>query len=237
MAERFEEMSRAPAVRGFLSRPDKSHDKGLVLTHGAGANCDSLLLRAVGDAFAGIGYTVLRCDLAFRQQKRFGPPRGSGAQDREGLRNAVLALREMIAGPIHLGGHSYGGRMASMLAAEDPSICAGLLLLSYPLHPPEKPQQLRTAHFPNLRAPAFFVHGERDPFATTAELQLAMTSLRAVAGSFEVESAGHDLGFGRGAQRYAELPPTIANKFDTFMKIVFANPSRSELKMLLQQRL
>ncbi len=51
-----------------------------------------------------------------------------------------------------------------MLEAEDPELAQRLLLLSYPLHPPRKPEQLRTAHFPNLRTPALFVHGDADPF-------------------------------------------------------------------------
>lgn len=203
-------------VRGFLTRPRAPNDSGLVLTHGAGANCDSPLLRALADAFAETGYTVLRCDLAFRQQRRSGPPRGNGAADRESLRHAVLALREIVRGPVFLGGHSYGGRQASMLAAEDSSITPGLLLLSYPLHPPEKPQQLRTAHFPSLRTPAIFVHGVRDPFATRQELESALALIPAQTKVLTVEAAGHDLGFGRSARTSAALPVTIAATFTDF---------------------
>lgn len=218
MAEQFDDLSRMPAVRGFLSRPERPNGNGLVLTHGAGANCDSLLLRAVAGAFATNGYTVLRCDLAFRQQRRFGPPRGNGSDDRESVRNAVLALREIVSGPIFLGGHSYGGRMASMLAAEDPAIAAGLLLLSYPLHPPEKPQQLRTAHFPALRTPAFFVHGARDPFATAQELTSAVRLIAAPTRVFTIENGGHDLGFGRVAKTLPPWPLEVATEFAKFVK-------------------
>lgn len=218
--ERFHDSSRSPAVSGFLTQPEKPIERGLVLTHGAGANCDSLLLRAVADSFAAIGYTVLRCDLPFRQQRRFGPPRGSGADDREGLRNAVLSLREIVDGPIFLGGHSYGGRQASMLAAVDPALCAGLLLLSYPLHPPEKPQQLRTAHFPALHTPVFFVHGVRDPFAASEELASALKIIPAPTQVFTIESAGHDLGFGRSAKGGLDWPRKIAAAFEAFCEIV-----------------
>src|SRR5271169_5504212 len=143
-----------PVVRGFLHRPNGDAIAALVLTHGAGSNCRVPLLVAIAEAFAAGGIAVLRCDLPFRQSRPHGPPFGNGANDRSGLRRAVEVLREIVPGRTFLGGHSYGGRQASMLAAEDPAIAHGLLLLSYPLHPPGKPQQLRTAHFPKLQTPA-----------------------------------------------------------------------------------
>jgi predicted alpha/beta-hydrolase family hydrolase len=218
VAERFEDLSQTPAVRGFLSRPERANGSGLVLTHGAGANCDSLLLRAVAEAFATNGYTVLRCDLAFRQARRFGPPRSNGAEDRESLRSAAFALRKIVDGPIFLGGHSYGGRMASMLNAEDAAIAAGLLLLSYPLHPPEKPQQLRTAHFALLRTPVFFVHGARDPFATSEELACAVKLISSPIHVFTIANGGHDLLMGRASKTPLGWPQQVASEFADFVK-------------------
>jgi predicted alpha/beta-hydrolase family hydrolase len=133
----------------------------------------------------------------------------------------VLALRKLIAGATFLGGHSYGGRQASMLFAEDP-IASGLLLLSYPLHPPEKPQQLRTVHFASLRTPALFVHGTRDPFGTIAELQSAIQQISAPTHLLTVAGAGHDLSFGRGAKSNSALPQSIAAEFQAFMKTACA---------------
>src|SRR6266478_2202291 len=156
--ERFaDETPGHPAVRGFLHKPEIEARGALVLTHGAGSNCGAPLLVAVGEAFAGAGFLVLRCDLPFRQVRPHGPPAGNGAQDRAGLQRAAQVLREFAPDRVFLGGHSYGGRQASMLAAEDPAVARALLLLSYPLHPPEKPHQLRTAHLPKLRIPALFV--------------------------------------------------------------------------------
>jgi predicted alpha/beta-hydrolase family hydrolase len=109
----------------------------------------------------------------------------------------VLALREFAPGPILLGGQSYGGRQASMLAADEPDIAAALLLLSYPLHPPGKPAQLRTQHFPRLRMPAIFVQGTADPFGSIAELDAAVRAIPAPHRLLPVESAGHDLKRGR----------------------------------------
>ncbi len=95
------------------------------------------------------GVNTLRCDLPFRQRRPTGPPSPSGAkQDQEGLRRAVTLMRQRFNGRAYLGGVSYGGRQASMLVASEPELVQGLLLLSYPLHPPGRAAQLRTAHFP-----------------------------------------------------------------------------------------
>lgn len=185
-----------PHVRGFLHAPDASNGKGLVLTHGAGSNCNAPLLVALGQTFASHGYTVLRCDLPYRQERRTGPPfPGSAERDRAGLKNAVTLLRKRVAGGVFLGGHSYGGRQSTMLAAEEPEVVPGLLLLSYPLHPPRKPDQLRTQHFPQLGTRCLFVHGTRDPFGSIAEIEKALTLIPAKVQLIPVDGAGHDLGF------------------------------------------
>ncbi len=185
-----------PAVRGFLHRPENDVRGALILTHGAGSNCSAPLLVGVAETFSGAGYLVLRCDLPFRQMRPHGPPTGNGAQDRAGLRRAAHLLRELAPGRIFLGGHSYGGRQASMLAAEDPSSADALLLLSYPLHPPEKPHQLRTAHLPELKVPALFVHGSRDPFGSLDEIRAALTLIPGPVELLAIEGAGHDLSRG-----------------------------------------
>ena len=185
-----------PPVRGFLHRPDGDASAALVLTHGAGSNCAAPVLVTVAETFAAAGIGVLRCDLLFRQARPHGPPFGNGAKDRAGLRRAVEVLRDFVPGRTFLGGHSYGGRQASILAAEDPRLAAGLLLLSYPLHAPDRPGQLRTAHFAKLQTPALFVHGCRDPFASTDEMQSARRLIPATTELLTIEGAGHDLGRG-----------------------------------------
>jgi predicted alpha/beta-hydrolase family hydrolase len=210
----FSDLSAEPAVRGFLHEPAQASGDGLVLTHGAGANCQSKLLIALADAFSNAGYLVLRCDLPFRQSRPHGPPfPAMAARDREGLRRAVDMLRSKTSGRIFLGGHSYGGRHGSMLAAEQPQLANGLLLLSYPLHPPRKPAELRTAHFPQLKTPSLFVHGGRDPFGSHDEMKAALSLIPAQTMLLEIESAGHEL-LGKKAQE--DLPARIVEAFQNF---------------------
>lgn len=198
-------------VRGFLHRPAGSAADGLVLTHGAGANCNSPLLVALADAFCASGWTVLRCDLPFRQSRPHGPPpRGSAERDQQGLRAAVMSMRRHISGRVFLGGHSYGGRQASMLAAAEPGLVDQLLLLSYPLHPPQRPSELRTAHFPGLRTPALFVHGLRDGFGSIDEMTAALKLIPARTELLPVTGAGHEL---LTKQNKDELLETVVERF------------------------
>jgi predicted alpha/beta-hydrolase family hydrolase len=211
----FTDVAADPFVRGLLHRPAKSNGSGLILTHGAGSNCQAPLLVALAEAFAGAGYLVLRCDLPYRQDRPYGPPGpGDAKRDRAGLKNAIAALRNLATGRIFLGGHSYGGRQSSMLCAELPEATAGLLLLSYPLHPPRKPEQLRTQHFCDLRTPALFVQGTRDPFGSIAEIEQALKSIPGKTKLLPVEGAGHDLGF-KGKTK-TELPDAVFSDFRAF---------------------
>jgi len=185
-------------VRGFLHRAAGKAETGLVLTHGAGGDCRMPLLLAAAEAFCEAGYDVLRCDLPFRQRRPKGPPSPSGAPaDREGLRQAVAALRAQGPQRIILGGQSYGGRQATMLAAEQPKLVSALLLFSYPLHPPGKPERRRVEHFPRLRTPCVFVSGTADPFGTPAERHDAVAAIPALTEMIAVDGAGHDLKRGR----------------------------------------
>ncbi|MGA8490704.1 MAG: alpha/beta family hydrolase [Terriglobales bacterium] len=188
-----------------------------MLTHGAGSNSRAPLLVALAEAFAEVGMIVLRCDLPYRQSRAFGPPRpGDAARDREGLKNAVVGLRKLVAGRMFLGGHSYGGRQSTMLCADQPGLVEGLLLLSYPLHPPRKPEQLRVQHLPKLHTPALFVHGTRDPFGSPEEMESALKLIPVKTRLVRIEGAGHDLGFTGKAKR-EELPAIVLEEFRRFV--------------------
>ena len=220
----FTDVSVDPFVRGLLHRPAHPSGSGLVLTHGAGSNCQAPLLIALAETFTDAGFTVLRCDLPYRQDRTYGPPGpGDGKRDRAGLNNALVAVRNIATGKVFLGGHSYGGRQASMLCAElnqrspenSPEEAAGLLLLSYPLHPPRKPEQLRTQHLFNLRTATLFVHGTRDPFGSITEIEQALKLIPAKTKLLPVEGAGHDLGF-KGKAGRKDLSANVLTEFQAF---------------------
>jgi predicted alpha/beta-hydrolase family hydrolase len=188
------ESFQSSGVRGFLHQPGHANGEGLILTHGAGSNALAPLLMRVATTFADAGFVVLRYDLPFRQQRPKGPPTPrQAAQDRAGIERAAEALRPLAPGRTFAGGHSYGGRQTAMWAAERTGLAAALLLLSYPLHPPGKPDQKRTNFFPELRTPALFVHGSEDPFGSPGELREALALIPAPTDLLLVEGTGHDL--------------------------------------------
>jgi predicted alpha/beta-hydrolase family hydrolase len=224
--EPFSEASSDPPVRGFLHRPKSASGDSLILTHGAGGNAQSGVLVTLAEAFAVAGFAVLRCDLPFRQQRPYGPPRpGDAIRDREGLKHAVAAMRKLFPGLLFLGGQSYGGRQASMLLAEEPvveetlagnkKLADGLLLLSYPLHAPSRPEQPRTQHLPRIEVPVMFVHGTRDPFGSIDEIESARKLISAKTVLLPVEGAGHDLGF-KGKKKREDLPAAVLETFRKF---------------------
>jgi predicted alpha/beta-hydrolase family hydrolase len=207
-------------VRGFLHRPPGEAAGGLVLTHGAGSDCNAPMLVALARAFAARHLAVLRCDLSYRQARRTGPPaRGDAPRDRESLRRAVEVLRHRVPGRVRLGGQSYGGRQASLLAAEEPELADALLLLSYPLHPPGRAAELRTAHFSRLRTPTCFAHGSADPFGTLDQLQAARRLIPARTALIAIEGAGHGLGHGGGP---GPVAATIERVVEAFLSFVAA---------------
>ena len=216
----FTDVSGDPFVRGLLHRPANPNGSGLVLAHGAGSNCQAPLLIALAQTFSDAGFVVLRIDLPFRQDRPYGPPGpGDAKRDRAGLKNAAAAVKNLGSSRIFLGGHSYGGRQASMLCAEIPEDTvkevAGLFLLSYPLHPPRKPDQLRTQHFFHLHTPSLFVQGTRDPFASIGEIEQAIKLIPARTKLVSIEGAGHDLGF-KGKPVRNALSEKVLAEFQSF---------------------
>jgi uncharacterized protein len=197
-------------IQGFLHEPTApATGDAIAITHGAGGNCESPLLVALADAFAAIGWHVLRYDLPFRIQRKTPSP-AQAVKDREGIREAATALREASgARRISLSGSSYGGRQSTMLAAEDPKIADALLLLSYPLHPPGKPQALRTEHFPALKVPALFAHGTRDAFGSIDEMRAALTLIPARTKLIDLVGAPHGLP--------PKFVPQVVNQFVEFL--------------------
>jgi hypothetical protein len=150
---------------------------GLILTPGASARRDQSGLVAIDDAVTAQGRAVERVEFPGQAsgKRRTDPP----AVCIEVVRNATAALAERLgvrSGRIAIGGRSFGGRMCSLAAAEGLDVAA-LVLVSYPLHPPGKPERLRTEHFPQLSLPCLFVSGRKDAFATPAELEREVSAI------------------------------------------------------------
>ena len=144
---------------------------GLVLTPGAGARRDQSGLLAIDATVTQLGIAVERVEFPSQAagKRRPDPPEVCI----ETIRRATAELASRLEVPmsrVAIGGRSMGGRMCSMAAAEGLEVSA-LVLISYPLHPPGRPERLRTAHFADLRMPCLFVSGRRDAFGTPAELE------------------------------------------------------------------
>jgi predicted alpha/beta-hydrolase family hydrolase len=164
--------------------------KALLLTPGAGANREQATLVAIDQAVQPM--PVERMDFPYRKAGRRAPDRAPVAIAAIREEAAVLVARAHTRpGALALGGRSFGGRMCSMAVAEGLP-AAALVLLSYPLHPPGKPDTLRVEHFADIAVPCLFVSGTKDPFGTPAELE---HHSRAIAGPVThvwIDGAGHD---------------------------------------------
>ena len=155
---------------------------GLLLTPGASATRDSSALVAIDRALSAEGVIVERIDL---------PSSRPGPKLFQVITDAAGALAER-AGEVILGGRSFGGRMCSMVVA-DGYPAAGLVLISYPLHPPGRAEQLRVEHFSRLEVPCLFVSGTRDAFATPAELESAAAAIPGPVTHVWIDGGGHGL--------------------------------------------
>ena len=180
-------------LAGVAHEPDATPKGITLLTHGAGGNRDAALLVRLCDEWARQGYLAIRYNLPYRRRRPKGPPSNSAASDQRGIAEAIAWARTQTDGPVIAGGHSYGGRMTSMVAATEsgPDVLA---LSSYPLHPPGKPERARTEHLPDITVPTVFVHGTADPFGSIDEIRAAAELVAGRTEIVEVTGARHDLG-------------------------------------------
>jgi predicted alpha/beta-hydrolase family hydrolase len=181
-------------IAGIAHEPDGKPRGTVVLTHGAGGSRESALLKKICDEWARRGWLAVRYNLPYRRRRPKGPPSGSGATDQAGIVEAIELVRSMAKGPVVAGGHSYGGRMTSMVVADGAASVDALTLFSYPLHPPGKPERARTEHLPRIEMPTVFTHGTSDPFGSIDELRAAAALIPASADVVEITGARHDLG-------------------------------------------
>ena len=162
---------------------------GFLLTHGAGGGADHRLLVALDEQ---LDVPVRRMEFPYRAEGRKAPDRAPKLIAAV-VEEAARFADDLGCDPAELafGGRSMGGRICSMAIAEGLP-AAAVVLLSYPLHPPGKPERLRIEHFPDLAVPTLVVNGDRDPFGTPDELA---EHTPAIAGPVEVhwlEGQRHD---------------------------------------------
>jgi predicted alpha/beta-hydrolase family hydrolase len=196
------------AVDALFDAPRSDEQRSAVLlAHGSGGSMDTPLLADFADALAERGFAVLRFQYPYRQRAlargRNAPPDRAPVLEAT-HRDALALLAELAPGrPVLLAGKSLGGRMGTRIAA-DGAECAGLVLLGYPLHPPRKPEKLRSDHFERLRVPALFLQGTRD---TLCDLDLLRRELGSYAGPWTLhvlEDGDHGLGVPKRAKRTEE---------------------------------
>jgi uncharacterized protein len=181
-------------IAAVAHRPDGKPKGAVVLTHGAGGSRESALLKKICDEWARRGWLAVRYNLPYRRRRPKGPPSGSAATDQAGVVEAIELVAALATGPVIAGGHSYGGRMTSMVVAEGATRVDALTLFSYPLHPPGKPEKPRTEHLPRIEVPTVFTHGTSDPFGSIDELAAAAALIPAATEIVEITGARHDLG-------------------------------------------
>lgn len=162
---------------------------GLLLTHGAGGGADQHTLVALED---GLDIAVRRVEFPYRREGRRFPDRAPKLI--ETVRSEAEAFASDLgttADRLVLGGRSMGGRMCSMAVAEGLP-AAGLVLLSYPLHPPGKPERLRVEHFSGMNVPTLLVNGDRDPFGTPEEFAAHIGAIPGETTVHWLEGQGHN---------------------------------------------
>lgn len=181
-------------IAGIAHEPAGTPKGTVVLTHGAGGSRESPLLKKICDEWANRGWLAVRYNLPYRRRRPKGPPSGSAKADQASIVEAIELAHTLAEGPVVAGGHSYGGRMTSMVVANHAAEVDVLTLFSYPLHPPGKPERARTEHLPLISVPTVFTHGTSDPFGTIDELRPAAALIAAPTDIVEITGARHDLG-------------------------------------------
>jgi predicted alpha/beta-hydrolase family hydrolase len=202
MAERLDvevgALGRTSALAYRSTESGRAHPT-LVLAHGAGAPQQSGFMTQFASGLASRGVNVLTFNFLYTEQRRRIPDRTAALE--ACFRAAIAVARSyppFEAHSVFIGGKSMGGRIATHLAAASGEGAAGhdisgVVVLGYPLHPPGKPEQLRTAHLPGIRVPMLIVQGAKDPFGTPAELKPVLEALSSPATLHVVEGADHSL--------------------------------------------
>ena len=191
----------------------------LILGHGAGANQLSGFMRLFAKGLAERGVDVVTFNFVYMEQGRHVPdPKPKLEACYVAVIDAAGKHKKLKGNRIAVGGKSMGGRIGSQVAAIEDSAAriAGLVLLGYPLHPPGRPDKLRDAHLPEIKAPMLFVQGSRDTFGTPDELRAVFKKHHLSPTLHVVEGGDHSLKVPKSLglpqdQVYASVMDTIAD--------------------------
>ena len=195
----------------------------LILGHGAGAGQQSEFMVEFAHALATLGIDIVTFNFLYIEQRRKLPDRGPVLEDC--YRAVIRAVRDELDSSrqtLFIGGKSMGGRIATQVAAGDPSLpVAGLVLLGYPLHPPGQLERLRDGHLPSVRRPMLFVQGTRDAFGTPDELAPIVARLSPVPSVYPVEKGDHSFKLQkRDAEKQADVYRAIQNAIASWIVVV-----------------
>jgi len=186
----------AASVTALLYSAAKQRRAGvtIILGHGAGANQLSGFMRLFATGLAERGVDVVTFNFLYTEQGRKIPdpaPRLEGCY--RAVIDAALKHKKLKGNRLVIGGKSMGGRIASQVAARNGENIAGLVFLGYPLHPPGRPEKVRSEHLPKIKAPMLFMQGSRDAFGTEHEIASIITELKLPAKLHAIANGDHSL--------------------------------------------
>ena len=164
----------------------------LILGHGAGANQLSGFMRLFAAGLAERGLDVVTFNFLYTEQGRKIPdpaPRLESCY--RAVIDAVVKHKRLKGNRLVIGGKSMGGRIASQVAAAHPDNIDGLVFLGYPLHPPGRPDKLRSEHLPQIKVPMLFAQGSRDAFGTKQEIETIIKKLKLRAELYPIDGGDH----------------------------------------------
>jgi predicted alpha/beta-hydrolase family hydrolase len=184
---------------------------GVVLFPGAGSSASHASLVSLEEALSPL--PVARIDFPYRRAGKSFPDKTPVLV--ECVRSEVRAFAEQLGvqtSQLLIGGRSMGGRMCSMAVADetDPLDVAALVLMSYPLHPPKKPENLRTEHLPRINVPTLCISGTKDNFGSPEELESSFSVVPAAVQWHWVQDGRHEL-----AKADAEIAATVLQFIQT----------------------
>jgi predicted alpha/beta-hydrolase family hydrolase len=190
----------------------------IILGHGAGAGQLHPFMTLFANGLAERGFDVITFDFVYMQQKRHVPdPKAKLEHCYRVVIEAATKQRKLKGNRLVIGGKSMGGRIASQVAAEGDCAAelSALVFLGYPLHPPGRPDKLRDAHLPDIKAPMLFVQGSRDTFGTAEELKSLIERHKLNATLHIIPNGDHSLKVPKSGgipqdQIYQETMDTIA---------------------------